>query len=213
VVNAEHSGLKKALLGFVRQVNSVASSDHHLAEYRRVLSANGTLVVTAPMHWRLHEAPCDFLRFTRFGRTRLLEKHGFAIKNLEPCGGVYVLIGQIFLDHLAERGRQRAYRVSRRKLDRSVPGSEISLHGGQAQLAMSRIKGSVSDHRLHYASDLQTNNIFLRFHGRTPTVDSDPFNDILRGCRITVFDCAIEPFRIKDGVSVRLPSMARKRMR
>jgi hypothetical protein len=55
------------------------------------------------MHWRHHEVPYDFLRFTRFGLTRLLEEHGFTIGNLAPCGGVYVLIGQIFLDHLAER--------------------------------------------------------------------------------------------------------------
>ncbi len=85
-------------------IEHVPDVDAYLAECRRVLRPNGTLVVTAPMHWRHHEAPYDFLRFTRFGLTRLLEKHGFAIKNLEPCGGVYVLMGQIFLDHLAERG-------------------------------------------------------------------------------------------------------------
>jgi SAM-dependent methyltransferase len=85
-------------------IEHVPEVDVYLAECRRLLKPNGTLVLTAPMHWRHHEAPYDFLRFTRFGLTRLLEKHGFAIGNLEPCGGVYVLMGQTFLDHLAERG-------------------------------------------------------------------------------------------------------------
>ncbi len=85
-------------------IEHVPDVDAYLAECSRLLRPNGTLVLTAPMHWRHHEAPYDFLRFTRFGLTRLVEKHGFAIKNLEPCGGVYVLMGKIFLDHLAERG-------------------------------------------------------------------------------------------------------------
>jgi SAM-dependent methyltransferase len=85
-------------------IEHVPDVDAYLAECNRLLKPNATLVLTAPMHWRHHEVPYDFLRFTRFGLTRLLEKHGFAIKDLEPCGGVYVLIGQIFLDHLAERG-------------------------------------------------------------------------------------------------------------
>jgi SAM-dependent methyltransferase len=226
VVNAEHSGLKKALSGLVRQVDSVASPDHHhylvssiidlwmrehavsavrgtlldygcggqpyrtlfapyieryigadvaaaagieidlelvpgepvplpdqsvdavlstqtiehvpdvdfyLSECHRLLRPNGTLVLTAPMHWRHHEAPYDFFRFTRFGLTRLVEKHGFAIKNLEPCGGVYVLMGQIFLDHLAERGVKAriVYRMVNwiaPFLDRKYPDMEDTLN-------------------------------------------------------------------------------------
>jgi SAM-dependent methyltransferase len=114
-------------------IEHVPDADAYLAECRRLLKPNGTLVVTAPMHWRHHEAPYDFLRFTRFGLTRLLEKHGFAIRNLEPCGGVYVLMGQIFLDHLAEQ-RIKArivYRIVNwiaLALDRKYPDVEDTLN-------------------------------------------------------------------------------------
>ena len=85
------------------------------------------------MHWRHHEVPYDFLRFTRFGLTRLLEEHGFAIANLSPCGGVYVLIGQIFLDHLAERGIKarivcRIVNWIALALDRKFPDMEDTLN-------------------------------------------------------------------------------------
>jgi SAM-dependent methyltransferase len=114
-------------------IEHVPDVDAYFAECRRLLKPNGTLVVTAPMHWRHHEAPYDFLRFTRFGLTRLLEKHGFAIKNLEPCGGVYVLMGQIFLDHLAKRGVKNRilYRVLNQTalfLDRKFPDLEDTLN-------------------------------------------------------------------------------------
>ncbi|MBV9391891.1 MAG: class I SAM-dependent methyltransferase [Verrucomicrobia bacterium] len=78
-------------------IEHVPDVDGYLAECSRLLKPHGALVLTAPMHWRHHEVPYDFFRFTRFGLTRLLEKHCFAIKNLEPCGGVYVLMGQNFL--------------------------------------------------------------------------------------------------------------------
>ena len=114
-------------------IEHVPDVDAYLAECRRLLKPNGTLVLTAPMHWRHHEVPYDFLRFTRFGLTRLLEKHDFAIKNLEPCGGVYVLMGQIFLDHLAERGikSRTVYRIvnwTALFLDRKYPDMEDTLN-------------------------------------------------------------------------------------
>ena len=114
-------------------IEHVPDVESYLAECRRLLKPNGTLVLTAPMHWRHHEAPYDFLRFTRFGLIRLLEKHGFAIKNLEPCGGVYVLMGQIFLDHLAERGVKAriVYRILNQialSLDQKFPDTEDTLN-------------------------------------------------------------------------------------
>jgi SAM-dependent methyltransferase len=118
-------------------IEHVPDVDAYLAECRRLLKPNGKLVLTAPMHWRHHEVPYDFLRFTRFGLTRLLRKHGFAIENLEPCGGVYVLIGQIFLDHLAEWGIKTriVYRMVNRMvnwialfLDRKFPDMEDTVN-------------------------------------------------------------------------------------
>jgi SAM-dependent methyltransferase len=88
----------------------VADVHFYLTECNRLLKPEGTLILTAPMQWRHHEVPFDFLRFTRFGILKLLEAHGFETLDLSPSGGVYALLGQIFLNHLAEkRGMKRKF--------------------------------------------------------------------------------------------------------
>ena len=81
--------------------------EFYLGECARLLRPNGILILTAPMQWRHHEAPYDYWRFTKYGLMSLLERHGFSIKSILPCGGVYAMIGQIFLSHLHERGVQK----------------------------------------------------------------------------------------------------------
>ena len=83
--------------------------DFYLTECNRLVRPAGTLILTAPMQWRHHEVPYDYLRFTKYGLTALLNKHGFIIKSISPCGGVYALIGQIFLSHLHERRVQKKW--------------------------------------------------------------------------------------------------------
>ena len=82
----------------------VSDFDFYLKECQRLLKPDGVLILTAPMQWRHHEAPNDFWRFTRYGIIACLSRNGFEAKALTPCGGVYALIGQIFLNHLVERG-------------------------------------------------------------------------------------------------------------
>lgn len=79
--------------------------DFYLRDCFRLLTPDGYLILTAPMQWRQHETPYDYWRYTRFGISRKLEEIGFHIADLAPCGGVYSLIGQIYLSHLAETGR------------------------------------------------------------------------------------------------------------
>ena len=105
----------------------------YLKECQRLLKPGGVLIVTAPMQWRHHEVPFDFLRFTRFGIVRLLTMHGFEIKDLSPCGGTYALIGQIFLDHLRERGIQNKllFRSVNRLalwLDKRIPDPDNTIN-------------------------------------------------------------------------------------
>lgn len=82
----------------------VSNIDFYLKECQRLLKPDGVLILTVPMQWRHHEAPIDFWRFTRYGIDACLSRNGFAAKAITPCGGVYALIGQIFLNHLVERG-------------------------------------------------------------------------------------------------------------
>jgi SAM-dependent methyltransferase len=81
----------------------VPDVDFYLSECSRLLRPGGVLILTAPMQWRHHEVPHDYLRFTRYGLTNLLNRHRFQIKDLSPAGGVFSLLGQIFLNHLAHR--------------------------------------------------------------------------------------------------------------
>lgn len=83
--------------------------DFYLSECARLLRAEGVLILTAPMQWRHHEVPYDYWRFTKYGLINLLQKHGFSIKSINPCGGVYALMGQIFLSHLHESGVQKKW--------------------------------------------------------------------------------------------------------
>jgi SAM-dependent methyltransferase len=83
--------------------------EFYMSECARLLRPNGVLILTAPMQWRHHEVPYDYWRFTKYGLISLLEHHEFSIKSISPCGGVYALIGQIFLSHLHERGVQKTW--------------------------------------------------------------------------------------------------------
>lgn len=78
--------------------------DFYLGECSRLLKQDGVLILTAPMQWRHHEAPYDYHRFTRYGLVEHLKRHGLQIKTISQCGGVYALLGQIFLNHLSEKG-------------------------------------------------------------------------------------------------------------
>jgi SAM-dependent methyltransferase len=111
----------------------VPDPDFYLGECCRLLRPGGVLILTAPMQWRHHEVPFDFFRFTRFGLLHLLAKHGFEVKELTPSGGVYSLLGQIWLNHLNERGVH--YKVLYRCinsmalwLDRKIPDFEDTIN-------------------------------------------------------------------------------------
>ena len=83
--------------------------EFYISECARLVRPDGVLILTAPMQWRHHEVPYDYWRFTQYGLISLLERHGFSIKSISPCGGVYALIGQIFLSHLHERGVRKKW--------------------------------------------------------------------------------------------------------
>jgi SAM-dependent methyltransferase len=104
----------------------------YLGECRRLLRPGGVLILTAPMQWRHHEAPHDYLRFTRFGLERLLAAAGFALISIAPQGGAFALLGQVLLNTLTARGivRPGLFRLVNRAalwLDRRFPDGEDTL--------------------------------------------------------------------------------------
>lgn len=73
--------------------------DHHglVREAFRLLKKGGYFIVSGPMYWPLHEEPYDFYRFTKYGFTKLLEKAGFEIIEVNENGGKWALLGQVLI--------------------------------------------------------------------------------------------------------------------
>lgn len=90
----------------IEHVNDV---NFYLRECYRLLKPGGVLIITAPMQWRHHEVPFDYLRFTRYGLIKILSDNAFKILKIDACGGAYALMGQILLNHLNERGIRRKF--------------------------------------------------------------------------------------------------------
>jgi len=62
---------------------------HFLNECYRILQSGGSLILTVPFQWRVHEAPYDFFRFTRFGLEYMLKAAGFGNYTIEEMGGFW----------------------------------------------------------------------------------------------------------------------------
>lgn len=66
-----------------------------LAEARRVLRPGGTLYVTVPFVWELHELPHDYYRFTAHGLEHLLRAAGFADVTIDARGDSFTTLAQL----------------------------------------------------------------------------------------------------------------------
>lgn len=60
--------------------------DKALAEARRVLRPGGSLHISVPFLYPLHDSPYDFQRWTSHGMKQLAVRHGFAIKGESTSG-------------------------------------------------------------------------------------------------------------------------------
>ena len=70
--------------------------DEILNEFNRVLKQSGHLLVTVPFAWNEHEEPYDFARYTSFGLSALLQKHGFEIIRLHKTSTYFETVCQFF---------------------------------------------------------------------------------------------------------------------
>jgi SAM-dependent methyltransferase len=58
-----------------------------LSEFARVLGPEGSVLLTSPFTWHLHDEPHDYWRFTEFGLRLLFERAGFRVMALRPTNG------------------------------------------------------------------------------------------------------------------------------
>ena len=86
-----------------QNLEHVPDFNFYLSECNRILKDNGILILTAPMHWRHHEAPYDYWRFTKYGIEEALTQNGFEPEDISACGGSFSLMGQILLNLIVEK--------------------------------------------------------------------------------------------------------------
>jgi SAM-dependent methyltransferase len=76
---------------FSEVVEHVPDAPEALAEIARVLRPGGTLLITWPFMYMMHEVPNDYVRFTEFGMARLLASNGLKVEALARRGGALAL--------------------------------------------------------------------------------------------------------------------------
>lgn len=71
-----------------------------LKEASRLLRQGGSIILSGPMYWPLHEEPYDYFRFTKYGFRALLEEAGFKVLEELSNGGKWALLGQTIIHTL-----------------------------------------------------------------------------------------------------------------
>ena len=61
----------------------------YLNECYRILKRGGTLLLSVPFQWRIHEAPYDYFRYTRYGLEYILKEAGFKEPEINEIGGFW----------------------------------------------------------------------------------------------------------------------------
>ena len=84
----------------IRDSEHVAEPQDVVTEMARLLKPGGTLILSAPHIWGIHEEPQDYYRFTPYGLRHLVSQAGLSVCSVEPLAGYWVTAGARFCYYL-----------------------------------------------------------------------------------------------------------------
>lgn len=73
----------------------VFNPEQFMGEISRVVKDGGHLLITVPFVWDEHEQPYDFARYSSFGLTSILKRHGFEIVSYTKSANDFSVIAQL----------------------------------------------------------------------------------------------------------------------
>ena len=82
-----------------------------LQEINRVLKNDGTLILSAPFCWELHEEPYDFFRYSKYGLKAMLTNNGFDVIDIRANGGKWAAIIQMNINIIYSTFRKKSFFV------------------------------------------------------------------------------------------------------
>ncbi len=91
----------------------VFNPEQVLKELHRVLKVGGTVLITCPFVWPLHEEPYDYARYTPFALRHLSEAAGFEVVVQEKLGTWLLVLAQMLLAYLMQTATPSGYRANR----------------------------------------------------------------------------------------------------
>lgn len=106
-VPLEDAGFDTALMSEV--LEHLEDPERGLREAFRLLRPGGTLILTTPFMWVLHEEPRDFFRYSPHGLRYLLGRAGFHDVHVTPLSGQWGTLG-IFASYALRRSPAARFR-------------------------------------------------------------------------------------------------------
>ena len=80
----------------------IFNPDRVLSEFHRILRPGGTVLLTCPFVWPLHEEPFDYARYTPHALRHLAEAAKFEVLAMEKTGSWSLVLAQLLISYLVQ---------------------------------------------------------------------------------------------------------------
>lgn len=90
---------------FLEVLEHVTEPEALMIDMRRVLKDSGTLILSVPFIWPLHEEPYDFRRYTSHGIEDISRKFGFEVRKITALHSGWLGISKLF-NSLAQKNKK-----------------------------------------------------------------------------------------------------------